>query len=380
MTRLLNEVDEKRHPRTTATVNQLLDRWLDVLDVEASTRATYEGNIRKHIRPYLGSLSVADVDAEVLDSLYADLRKCREHCRGRRYVEHRTADPHECDPHQGPACTPPDPRCRHCRRVCHRHRCKPLSSSSIRQIHWIVSGSLARAVRWRWIAVNPADQADPPALPHPDPQPPSTEQAATLVEEAWRSDADWGTFVWLAMTTGARRGEMCALHWHHLDLKNRVLTLRRAIGLDGHGQLREKDTKTHQQRRVVLDEETTVVLKEHLDRCRTRSAALGIDQSRDAFVFSLAPDGSTPLIPDSVSQRYDRMAKRVNIDTTLHKLRHYSATELILGGVDIRTVAGRLGHGGGGATTLRVYAAWVSEADQRAATALSARMPNRPKP
>jgi len=54
------------------------------------------------------------------------------------------------------------------------------------------------------------------------------------------------------------------------------------------------------------------------------------------------------------------------------------ATELIAAGVDIRTVAGRLGHGGGGTTTLRVYAAWVSESDQRAATNLGSRMPARP--
>jgi hypothetical protein len=62
----------------------------------------------------------------------------------------------------------------------------------------------------------------------------------------------------------------------------------------------------------------------------------------------------------------------------LHKLRHYSATELILAGVDVRTVGGRLGHAGGGTTTLRVYAAFVSEADQRASRALSGRMPERP--
>jgi hypothetical protein len=43
----------------------------------------------------------------------------------------------------------------------------------------------------------------------------------------------------------------------------------------------------------------------------------------------------------------------------LHSLRHYSATELIAAGVDIRTVAGRLGHGSGGAATLKIYAAWV---------------------
>ncbi|PZS28487.1 MAG: hypothetical protein DLM59_14450 [Pseudonocardiales bacterium] len=32
-------------------------------------------------------------------------------------------------------------------------------------------------------------------------------------------------------------------------------------------------------------------------------------------------------------------------------------------GVDIRAVAGRLGHGRGGATTLRVYVTWRSESD-----------------
>jgi hypothetical protein len=46
--------------------------------------------------------------------------------------------------------------------------------------------------------------------------------------------------------------------------------------------------------------------------------------------------------------------------------------------VDVRTVAGRLDHSGGGTTTLRVYAAWVGEADQRAAAGLASRLPNRP--
>jgi integrase len=121
-------------------------------------------------------------------------------------------------------------------------------------------------------------------------------------------------------------------------------------------------------------------LREHRDRCRGHAASLGLELVADAYVFSRSPNGDDPLIPDSVTQRYERMARKLKIKTTLHKLRHYSATELIAAGVDVRTVAGRLGHSGGGATTLRVYAAWTSEADQRAAAALSARMPARPSP
>jgi hypothetical protein len=66
-----------------------------------------------------------------------------------------------------------------------------------------------------------------------------------------------------------------------------------------------------------------------------------------------------------VTHRYGRMCAALGLDSHLHALRHYSATELLAAGVDLRTVAGRLGHGGGGATTLRVYAAWVGAADER---------------
>ena len=69
------------------------------------------------------------------------------------------------------------------------------------------------------------------------------------------------------------------------------------------------------------------------------------------------------------------MVAKLGIRTHLHAIRHYSATELLASGVDLRTVAGRLGHGSGGATTLRVYAAWVARADQAASELLVGRLP-----
>jgi integrase len=69
------------------------------------------------------------------------------------------------------------------------------------------------------------------------------------------------------------------------------------------------------------------------------------------------------------------MAIRLRLRSTrLHALRHYSATELLAAGVDLRTVAGRLGHGDG-ITTLRTYAAWVAAADRRAAEQMAEIMP-----
>ena len=180
------------------------------------------------------------------------------------------------------------------------------------------------------------------------------------------------------MVTGQRRGELCAIRWSHLDLDHGVLHLEKAIGQRGSKKW-EKDTKAHQDRRLTLDPETVEILREHRARFLARAAAMELELRDEAYVFSLAPDGSAHLIPDSVGQRYRKLVERLQVKTTIHKLRHYSATELIAAGVDIRTVAGRLGHGGGGTTTLRAYTAWVSEADQRAAGSLAARMPARPK-
>lgn len=125
---------------------------------------------------------------------------------------------------------------------------------------------------------------------------------------------------------------------------------------------------------LTLDSETIEILREHRQRFDVRAAELGTAVRPDGFVFSLAPDGSVPVRPNTITRRYRRLAKRPGIETNIHALRHYSATELTAAGVDPRRVAGRLRHGGGGSTTLRVYSAWVAEADQRAAAALAARM------
>jgi integrase len=356
-TKLLAQLDERRNPRTKATVNKLMDRYLEVLDVEETTRRTYEGYIARHIRPALGKLQVGQLDGEVFDSFYAQLRRCRIRCGGKAgLVDHRTTRPHECDDR------------------CHPHRCRPMSVSTVRQIHWILSGAMSRAVRWRWITTNPLDGAEPPSARAPNPSPPTAKQAARILAAAWDEDAAWGTFVWLAMTTGARRGELCAIRRSHVDVDASILTIARSVTELGR---QEKDTKTHQQRRISLDAETVEILSTHIATLDETAAMLDVEPDGETFLFSYSPTGDAPMHPSSVTHRYARLVDRLNINTTLHKLRHYNATELVSAGVDLRTIAGRLGHGGGGTTTLRVYAAWVSEADQRAAAAVASKLPKR---
>ncbi|GAA1281132.1 site-specific integrase [Saccharothrix xinjiangensis] len=361
MTKLLAEVDEQRSTATTVTFSHAIDEWLKNIELEDTTRDGYVGYIERTIRPALGTVQLRKMSARALESLYSELRRCRTRCGGKPFVEHKTTAKHDC-----------------VKLKCKPHKCRPMASSSVRQIHAIISGVLNAAVRWEWIATNPAKVAQKPKQKPPQPDPPSSAEAARLVEEAFKMDDDWGTLVWLVMTTGVRRGEICALRWSRIDLEEGTIDIRRGYTLR-RGVGKEKDTKTHQMRRIALDNETLVLLMEHRQRCRERLVEAGIELTPDMYVFMGVrnPDPTVPYSPHAVSSRYKDMAERLKIDTHLHALRHYSATELLTAGVDLRTVAGRLGHGGGGATTLRVYAAWVAASDRKAAEILGSRMPKR---
>ena len=63
---------------------------------------------------------------------------------------------------------------------------------------------------------------------------------------------------------------------------------------------------------------------------------------------------------------FERLARKAGISTTkLHSTRHTAATTLIVEGVDIRTVAGILGHASP-AVTLAVYEHLMPEAQREA--------------
>jgi integrase len=341
LTRLLRQVDEDAHPKSALTVGRAIAQWLEVASLGETTRERYDDLIRIYIDPAFADVLAAKLDAERLERFYARLQQCRELCGGRGRAG---------------------------------HTCRPLSGSTVRKIHFVLRGALELAVRWRHLGVNRAALARAPSPSRPEPDPPSAAEAAALLNAAW-ADPDWGLLLWLTMVTGLRRGEVSALRWSHVDVDRGCLLVQRANAQPKAGVL-EKETQTGQQRRVALDQRTIGLLTAHRQLVAARCAALGCDLDEEAWLFSPAPDGSAPYPPHSLTQRYRRLAIKLKLRSTrLHSLRHYSATELLAAGVDLRTVAGRLGHGSGGATTLRIYAAWVDAAGQRAADTMAGIMP-----
>lgn len=372
-TEFIAEVLKQRNASTSVNFGYAIDEWFRKADLEDTTRHGYLGYINRVIKPALGHMAVNKIGTRDLESLYSELRRCRARCDGKPTIErHKKDGEHDCVDAQ-----------------CVAHECDPMAASTVRQIHSIMSSALDAAARWGWIDSNPAKLAKRPKQTPPQPDPPSPADAARLAERAFELGDDWGMLVWLVMTTGMRRAEVAGLRWFNVKLDEEVIEIRSSyVEVNGKGKV--KSTKTHQMRRVALDSETVALLRAHKAWSRDELAKVDVELTDDMYVFmsdrkfdtvtrtyGRPKDATQPYSPDAISRRYKRMAEKLGINTHIHALRHFSATELLTAGVDLRTVAGRLGHGGGGATTLRVYAAWVAAADRKAAEILGSRLPKR---
>ena len=150
-------------------------------------------------------------------------------------------------------------------------------------------------------------------------------------------------------------------------MPNATVTISRALVDSAQGGYVEKDTKTHAARRVAIDERALVLLADHGKQMRSNAAACRLALTDNAFVFSNEVDGSEPWYPDSVSRSFRRLCELEGLQgVRLHDLRHFVASQLLSAGVDVRTVAGRLGHRNA-ATTLNVYAHFLEQSDRAAA-------------
>lgn len=266
---------------------------------------------------------------------------------------------------------PADPGHDCTRSGCTPHTCRPMSAATIRQIHAILSGAFATAVRWECIDRNPAAAAKLPRVRQRAATSRDPADVAKVIAAARASGQDpLALYLWLAAVTGARRGELCALHWADLDLQRGAIRIAHSYSVAGGTKVR-KDTKTHQDRSLAIDQLTVTVIADRRQAVADQLGRVGVDLPPDSYVFSSDPLGELPWNPDWVTHKVAEIARTAGVALNTKALRHYSASQLLAGGIDLRNTAARLGHGGGGATTLRHYADPGSEVDRRAAAYLA---------
>lgn len=238
----------------------------------------------------------------------------------------------------------------------------------MRKVHVILHAAFAQGLKWGLLASNPADAATAPSKPPSRITPPSPDALAEALTRIDELDPDFGVYLRLAATTGARRSQLCALRWTDVDLAVSTITFARGMVDGGPGiGVVEKTTKTGQIWTVSLAPGTAKRLEDYRAVCASRADSARVELPADAFVFPVPVDGSHPWRPDNVTARWTRVRKKVGVEgCRLHDLRHYVATQLLGAGVDPRTVAGRLGHANPN-VTMTVYGHFLPEKDRAAA-------------
>lgn len=236
----------------------------------------------------------------------------------------------------------------------------------IRQVHSALRSAFTTAVKWELIDSNPAIKASPPSIPRSKAIAPTAVEVARIVEAAAEKyGKPMAAFFALAAMLGTRRGELLAIRSSDIDFASKKLAVNKSLIYVPNKGSMLKSTKTGDERSLALDVMAIVILQSRLDEIASATGA-GFTVVSDPYVFAGDPTGATAWHPDWPTHAFSFVCKALELDYHLHQLRHFTATQLIAAGVDIRTVSGRLGHADP-SITLKVYSHSVQAADVRAA-------------
>lgn len=207
------------------------------------------------------------------------------------------------------------------------------------------------AMQEKLINVNPADGVElPPRSRKKRFFKPSIEDWDKLLTEPTNLYC-WRMIILTEMVTGLRRSELLALRWGDIteNAEGGTLRVKKALIIgrkdeaDGRRRLIRANTKSEAGERLLplppsYMEELTYYKR--MQRSRVRSYIIS---EENPLLFTSAK--GTPINPDTFSNLYYRVRKRLGIETTFHQLRHDMATSMKDAGIfDMKDIQSQLGH------------------------------------
>jgi integrase len=310
---------------SSETTGQFIERWLaDHADHNVGHKAwtRYAELLRKHVASRVGNIPIQKLQAKDLARVYSEMAK------------------------------------------------DGLSDLTRLHTHRVVRTMIKHAMQWGVVFRNVADLVDAPRVTADEVVIPNTDQMEAIL--ATLKGGELYAVVVVAIGTGLRRGELCALRWSNVDLESGILRVVQSLEQTKRGGLLFKAPKSAAGKRAVsLSPSTVAILRTHKREQQERRLLLGLGRTpADGFVFA-AVDGTT-LKPATLTQAWKRtMARMKTPEFTLHCLRHYHVSALISAGIDILSVSRRIGHSSA-ALTLRVYGHLLKQKDDQAAAAIEA--------
>jgi len=282
-------------------VSQFLDRWIAHVKSEVSPK-TYErycGIVNLHLKPTFGMHLLTRLTSIHLDSAY------------RQWLESGSL-----------------------------RGGRPLSPQTIIHHHRVMHEALSQGVTWGLLSRNVADAATPPKRTRPEIKSLDTQQLGRLLRAS--DSTRLAAPIFVALTTGVRRGELLALRWSDLDLDSATLSVRRSLEVTRSG-VRIKLPKSGRSRAIKLAATTIEILRKHRVAQHAERLQIGPAYGDLDLIFP-REDGSI-WHPDAFGYRFGSLVKAAGIGhVRLHDLRHCCASLMLKSGVHAKVVSERLGH------------------------------------
>lgn len=213
-----------------------------------------------------------------------------------------------------------------------------LSAGTVRNIYRVLYSAMKKAIEYDYIYVNPCEGAQLPKIEKKEARL-LTLQEQKLLEQTAKRDKN-GFSILLAIYTGLRIGEICALKWSDVDLENGVIyvsqTLQRIKCYNPDAKtstmlITGSAKSSHSARMIPLPVNILRLFKEYKKR------------NTDEYVFTYHKH---PLEPRVLQYRFKALLKKAGLkDINFHALRHTFATRCMELCFDIKTLSEILGHG-----------------------------------
>lgn len=256
---------------------------------------------------------------------------------------------------------------------------KQLSPATIRRNLTILQSIMKLAVKRRILSENPAraELLDIPKVTAPKIDIFTKQEAAEMLAALETEPLQFQVLIQLAIMTGARRGELVALKFSDFDKTlNQVTIQRTAIKLSGE-QAQIKPPKDYEIRTVSITPEIIQLVQQLQQEKQREQKMLGSQWQGDEWLFTQW--NGEMMNPQTPTKQFSKFLDRHGFQhRKFHSLRHTSATLLLYGGVSLKQVQGRLGHGD--IETTNKYLHCLSEADEEAAGVLQSMLIKQTKP
>ncbi len=238
-----------------------------------------------------------------------------------------------------------------------------LSQETIKHHHTVIKKMLNDAVNWGLLVTNPALKVKLPKRRKQEVVFYNEEETGKLLVALEHEEIQFQLMVQLAIVTGCRRAEIIALQWSDIDFKNNEIEVKRAISVITGQKQETKAPKSGRFRRLTIPESIAKALKKYKKQQSKERIKRGLGKS----IWLFTGRSGELMHLDTSGKQFARFIKKNKLaPITLHGLRHTHGTTLIAAGLDIQTVAHRLGHSET-STTLDIYTHLLKSADQAAA-------------